>query len=81
MTETASGIFQSTGRKPGDMLVQSVRRLAPAALTRRTHPAGSATDPAEARGRPRITANSSPKPFRPRFRGIRPSAFAPALVR
>ncbi len=44
VTESASGTFQSTGRKPGDILTQGVHRLAPAALTRRTHPAGSVTD-------------------------------------
>ena len=59
--ESASGTFQSTWRKPGDILTfqstgckpggpgapgtQEVRRLAPAALTGRTHPAGSVTHP------------------------------------
>ncbi len=43
----AAGSFQSTGRKPGGMLTQGVRRLAPAALTRRIHPAESVTDPRE----------------------------------
>ncbi len=39
------GSFQSTGRKPGDMLPQRFRRLAPAALTRRTQSAETVTDP------------------------------------
>ncbi len=39
MTESAARTFQSTGRKPGDILAQVVRRLAPAALSRRTYPA------------------------------------------
>ncbi len=46
MTGSALGSFQSTGREPGGMLTQGVRRLAPAALTRRAHPAGSVTAPA-----------------------------------
>ncbi|MEE9269718.1 MAG: hypothetical protein V3V49_05590, partial [Candidatus Krumholzibacteria bacterium] len=62
VTESVSGTFQSTGRKPGgggwgtDRQTRSVphpslreewgtRRLAPAALTRRIHPAESVTDP------------------------------------
>ena len=36
---------QDTRREPGGMLTQEVRGLVPAALTRRTHPAGSVTDP------------------------------------
>lgn len=34
VTELASGTFQSTGRWPGNILTQMVRRLAPAALTK-----------------------------------------------
>ena len=45
VTESASGTLQSTGRKPGDMLARGARRLAPAALTRHVHSAGSVTDP------------------------------------
>lgn len=37
VTEWASGISQSTGRKPGGMLTRGIGRRAPAAMTRRTH--------------------------------------------
>lgn len=38
---STSGTHQSSGRKPSGVMTQEVRRLAPTALTRRTHSAES----------------------------------------